>query len=477
MRIVNNLDADALVRYGRRLPVPFALSVISSDGRILDVTVFRVLRLLPSKRIVAVAEVEGENFLVKIFIGAHSRRYFQRELSGAKKISAAGVLTAALQWRGELKSASAHVLGFEFLEGAKDLLQTLRDSENNKVELLLVSKLVPVIATLHEKGVLQNDIHPGNFLFLSESVYTIDGGDVTRRNMRPLSTRKSLDNLALFLAQFQSLEENILSACLDKYCQIRGWPLDSNRFEHLTNLIQVKSDQRKRDYVRKSFRECSQFASEHTIKRFSVCQRVHDTPAMRNLLNRLDERIASGELLKDGKSATVALVNGPSGKLVIKRYNIKSLSHGFARAFQNTRGWVSWANANRLKFLGIRAVAPVALVEERIGPIRRRAYFITEYIEGADLMTLAENDDPSEEIEAIVKIIKDMFAAGISHGDLKASNFILASDGPVIIDLDSMKEHRSQFAKHRAEKRDIARFMKNWSAESRVWNRFADLLF
>ena len=170
------------------------------------------------------------------------------------------------------------------------------------------------------------------------------------------------------------------------------------------------------------------------------------------------------------------MVDGPSGRLVIKRYNIKNFSHGVARAFQNTRGWVSWANANRLNFLGIRTVAPVALVEDRFGPIRRKAYFITEYIEGADAMALAYNDDPSEEIGSIAKIIKDMSAAGISHGDLKASNFILGSDGPVIIDLDSMKEHRGQFAKHRAQKRDIARFMKNWASEPQVWNRFAELL-
>jgi tRNA A-37 threonylcarbamoyl transferase component Bud32 len=184
----------------------------------------------------------------------------------------------------------------------------------------------------------------------------------------------------------------------------------------------------------------------------------------------------SGKLLKAGNSATVALVDGPSGPLVVKRYNIKGPGHGISRAFRKSRAWISWANANRLHFLGISTVKPVALVEERFGPLRRRAYFVTEYIDGPDATVLPEKENPMAEMASIADILKELAAAGVSHGDLKASNFLLGSDGPVIIDLDSMKEHTNPVDRVRAEKKDIARFMRNWESIPQVKQRFTDLL-
>jgi serine/threonine-protein kinase RIO1 len=80
------------------------------------------------------------------------------------------------------------------------------------------------------------------------------------------------------------------------------------------------------------------------------------------------------------------------------------------------------------------------------------------------------------EIKSIVDIIKELADAGVSHGDLKASNFLLGRDGPVIIDLDSMKEHTNPIDRDRAEKKDIARFMRNWESIPLVKQRFSELL-
>ena len=129
-----------------------------------------------------------------------------------------------------------------------------------------------------------------------------------------------------------------------------------------------------------------------------------------------------------------------------------------------------------MKFLGINTVKPVAMVEERFGPLRGKAYFITEYIDGPDATVLPEIENPSAEMISIVEILKGLSAAGVSHGDLKASNFLLSSDGAVIIDLDSMKEHANQVDRDLARKKDIVRFMRNWESIPQVEQRFADLL-
>ena len=473
---MNNFNADSLIRAGRDLPVPFLLSLVRPGGEETDMTVQKILRLLPGKRIVAVAEVDGKQFLVKIFIGRHCSRYAKREASGARAIEDAGVLTASLEWEALKKSTRGHVLGFEYLSDAKDLLEVWEKSENDEQRRRLISKVIPALAALHEGGVVQNDIHPENFLFRSDLIYTIDGGDVTRHGRGPLGDRKSMDNIALFFAQFPARHDHFVSELLEQYRQLRAWPLDEGRLQRLVGLIDSKRSKRKKDYIEKAFRECTRFTCEHSFNRFSVCEREYDSPAMRELLSQIDKRIESGTLLKDGNSATVALIDGPLGPLVVKRYNIKDASHGISRVFRKSRAWISWANAYRLKFLGINTVKPVAMVEERFGPLRGKAYFITEYIDGPDATVLPEIENPSAEMISIVEILKGLSAAGVSHGDLKASNFLLGSDGAVIIDLDSMKEHSNQVDRDLAKKKDIVRFMRNWESIPQVEQRFADLL-
>ncbi|MGB1686764.1 MAG: hypothetical protein ACPHE0_09880, partial [Pseudomonadales bacterium] len=84
------------------MPEPFQLGVVRSDGGLVEVTIRKVLRLLPARRIVAVAEVDGLEVLVKIFVGRSAARYGRREVKGVTALKEAGVETPALLWQGEL---------------------------------------------------------------------------------------------------------------------------------------------------------------------------------------------------------------------------------------------------------------------------------------------------------------------------------------------------------------------------------------
>ena len=50
----------------------------------------------------------------------------------------------------------------------------------------------------------------------------------------------------------------------------------------------------------------------------------------------------------------------------------------------------------------------------------------------------------------------------ISHGDMKASNFLYWNNKIVVLDLDGMRRHRSQRVFKKAIKKDFDRFLKNW---------------
>ena len=51
----------------------------------------------------------------------------------------------------------------------------------------------------------------------------------------------------------------------------------------------------------------------------------------------------------------------------------------------------------------------------------------------------------------------------MSHGDLKASNFLISDSGKItLIDLDAMKQHRYKFTFEKAFFKDQVRFKANW---------------
>ena len=118
----------------------------------------------------------------------------------------------------------------------------------------------------------------------------------------------------------------------------------------------------------------------------------------------------------------------------------------------------------------------MALIEERIGPLRKRAYLITQYIAGDDSTALIDRKNNDKDVASIAQIINSMKVARVSHGDLKASNFLLTDGGAVIIDLDSMKEHSRTGSFEKAQRKDRERFLRNWSLVPGLEKKFAELL-
>jgi len=154
---------------------------------------------------------------------------------------------------------------------------------------------------------------------------------------------------------------------------------------------------------------------------------------------------------------------------VVKRYNIKGFAHRISRLFRATRAAVSWKNAHRLEMCGILTPKPVALVEERFGPLRGRAWYVSEYVQGDDALVLCDPAagglmDAQAAAGSVVALLKRMAHCRISHGDMKGNNFILSKQGAAVIDLDAMKQHVHKSGFQRAQRRDLHRFMRNWQA-------------
>jgi tRNA A-37 threonylcarbamoyl transferase component Bud32 len=182
------------------------------------------------------------------------------------------------------------------------------------------------------------------------------------------------------------------------------------------------------------------------------------------------------ELLKDGNSSTVVRLKIGAVDLVVKRYNIKNVYHGLKRAVTRTRASKSWENAHLLNFCGIKTAPPVAMVESRRGTAPRISYFISEYVEGVPCEDFFKSNRFSREereraAEQVAALLARLHGLQIRHGDLKASNIVIADRGPVLVDLDAMREYASAGSFHQAGVRDVRRFLQNWK-DDRELSRF-----
>ena len=198
-----------------------------------------------------------------------------------------------------------------------------------------------------------------------------------------------------------------------------------------------------------------------------VVRREFEDEAMLGFVADPDASISSSRLLKDGRSSTIGFIKVGNKGLMAKRYNIKDFAHSLRRCFRPTRASVSWVNAHRLRLIGIPTPMPIAFVEKRWGPFRSTSYFISEYIEGINAHEFFRSGqyqapDLSASIEHFISLFQSLADARVSHGDMKATNFILAENKIFVTDLDSMREHRFEWLFRRAFERDIKRFMKNW---------------
>lgn len=435
-----------------------------ADGGLLRIE--RVLRFLPGKRLVVDGHYREQRVLAKVFFAPAWRRHSRREASGVEALVEAGLPTPRLFGSSDLAGGAA-VLLFEFVEGAASLAecwQALRASPDDQAAWGLLTPVLFLLARMHRAGIWQADLHLGNFLQAGDCLLLIDG-DAIRVAAAPLTARLASRNLALLVAQLPITWGCSLERLLSLYLSQPGAPaLDRAVLER-----DVLSERAKRlhDYLAKTLRNCTDFRIDHDPRRFVVVVRT-EAERLRPLLNSPDEAMAQGELLKDGATCTVARVHLDGLDLVVKRYNVKNWRHALARGWRRSRAMHSWREAHRLGFFGLATPRPLALVEERLGVLRGRAYLITEYCAGPRLWeSLLPESLPTEaEAGAIRSVFQTLFELRITHGDLKAAN-LLWQDGRVsLIDLDATAQHRRLASFRKAWARDRQRLLRNWPAGS-----------
>ena len=433
------------------------------DGRSLRC--IQTVRLLPGRRRTCLAELDGQPVFAKIFLDQkRGKVHWQRELAGIRAFEQRGILTAELLFAGELAGTDWPLIVLARIIEPLSLKKVWDSAEYKRREALLKA-MIRLISSHHRAGIIQTDLHLDNFIISGSKIYSLDGAGV-RQSKSEIGRQGSLANLALLLAQFDPSLESGISEVYSLYLAERGWRSDSS--DKLLQLVQ-KARQRRWEEVRgKLFRECTAFVAQRGKGRLEIFSRQDDMPELRALLADPDPSFPGRQqALKNGNTCTVWANVVASQSLVIKRYNVKSFWHGLKLSTRRGRALTSWENAHRLQFYGIATPRPVAVLKQRQGLLRPVSYFMMEKVTGSGAERWFQDTkipvaDKRHMSGKIAILIKQMQEQRISHGDMKASNFLITDLGPMIIDLDAMRQHRSERSYRHAWRRDLNRFMRNW---------------
>lgn len=462
----SDTSARALAEAGSEIRTPFRLA-LSGD---VAVELRKILRVLPGRRIAGDGVWQGKRVLAKVFLGRDARRHGERERSGVESLNRAGLATPALLHAGSA-GEDGYVVVTEWLEGAGTLAEAWENpavgSPGSAAGLDALRGVLSLFGQLHAAGLAQNDPHIGNFLISGDKPFLIDGDGVGRLGQP--AGEAAVKNLALLLAQLSPAWDAWSMQVVDDWERESGFRADPGV---LGGAIRDARAWRLRRFLPKTLRNCTQFRVDRSWDRFRSA--VRSLPGdFLAALEDPDALVAKGRLLKDGRTCTVAACEVSGRTVVIKRYNVKGLGHAVSRAWRPSRAWHAWREGHRLSFLGIATPQPLVLIEERVGPMRGRAFLVTDYCDSVNIAKLLQPSlpPPPDVGAAICRLFAQLASYRLTHGDLKASNLLWAGGDLELIDLDALHAHRTEATFRRLWRKDRDRFLANWPEGSvlRSW--------
>lgn len=455
------------------LSVPFEIQLTDHD---VPLICDEIIRIVPGKRLVAHAMWGDKSVVAKLFyLPGHAIRHIERELDGIEELTEANIPTANLLWQGSAQKQNIQILIFEKIVNGCNLNE-LWENKGSIEELFPLMKAVTIeLATQHVLGIVQRDLHLKNFFVTRKKIYTLDAGSVVSF-MGILPREESINHLALFFAQLGVGTDELQNRLFKIYAKSRGWLLKKADFKLLQSATAKWNKKRWDRFKKKIQRNSSAFVYKKRWNELCVYDQQYMSEEFKKFLANPDTFFHNTQLLKDGRSSTVAKIRIDNQFFVLKRYNIKNFWHRLRRMFRPTRAARCWRLAQQFQLFGIPTAKPVAFIEKRFLGLRGKSYFLMEYIEGPHIGDYLTNPDNKEHFVAVAKrvlvLLNNLGKLSLSHGDLKMTNILISKERPFLIDLDGVVEHFIPFTARHGHRRAFKRFMRNWDQNQEVSRLF-----
>ena len=402
---------------------------------------------------------EGREILVKIYdVHVKQARDSAREWSMATILAESGLPVAPPLFMATHEDGRVAVASTFILDATT--VQSIIANERCEVSVECLTQLFRCLAAQHNANTYQKDNHLGNYLWHKGDIIMLDAATCIRQS-KPLSAATRIQNLAQLIAALPLSLQWAPKVALQAYEEACVQKIDPQTCHR---AIQQARRQRRRRYVKKTQRECTEF--EHRIigrKHWHACRDL-DAALTQQLINNPDAFFQARPLLKDGNTCTVVEIQQGTRSYILKRYNKKPFRYRVAHRLTKPRALRSWSHGHALRLFGIPTPRPMACLLVHHGQLLEKSYLLMEKIEGDSLHCYGF---PRNTLPAIAQeFAKRQDELGLlqcSHGDTKASNYIISPDGRLhLIDLDSLTFHRSTAVFLRRARKDQVRFLNNW---------------
>ncbi|MHC4212273.1 MAG: lipopolysaccharide kinase InaA family protein [Planctomycetota bacterium] len=440
-------------------PFTIVVNPISGADKPQQIQCLAQLRIIEGKRMVYDGLWGQKSVIAKVFTGPIKARYhFQKEWSGLQQLSRRGLSIPKPLFCGKTEKKQ-WVIVTENIGEATTAAELWDIFDTNQRQDLLVG-ISRELADHHKAGVLQKDLHLGNFLVQGKKVFALDPAQM-RFFEHEIEKNKSISQLALLTCFVP--DNDTIDIIAREYAEQRSCEFSESDTLLLKKKLSLWRKKGIRHAVKKTLRTSKRFqAFKIDAFRGVATKEFFEQADLKPNVSRLDELMRNGRILKDGNTCHVSRITLEGRDIVVKRYNHKGIVHSLRHTIKSSRARKCWLNAHRLIMLDIATPAPLAFVEQQKGPVIWKSYIITRFIEAAKLHDILNDDTSTKDqqqaaIEQMKNLLDKLSKHKIIHGDLKHSNILITPDGPILTDLDSMKVYSTRILFNAFHAKDVLR--------------------
>lgn len=437
------------------IPLPLIIHTGTADK--FDIECTKVVRYLPKRRLVCIGSYKGEDVIAKVFFGKRYKKRWQRELTGINLISDTRINTPSVLEQFLDKDEGFAVIVFQYISEAETLEERWTKSNDENIKQKVFSCATDLLATMHDAGVFQRDIHLSNFITKGGKVYLIDGEQVYKKTGKKQLVKACEQNLSMFFTQMYQYELPYIKQLFTSYLKTRRKKNWLPGYDQTMRQLECNRKWRVKKYVdNKVFRSCTEFETIVDKKMSVFIRRDIDSGDVRRFVDNPGLYIDKGEVIKNGTSTKVVKIRLNNCFFILKYYKNKGLTHSlFSCLKKYSRAASSWRHGHLLKFLGIPTADPVVCMDKKLWGMAGDSLIVTKHLDGLQLQKYLLNEQVNEQSkkQVVCKVklrIKQMHESMIAHGDLKLPNILISDEEPFFVDLDSMcKASREKIQKDR----------------------------
>ena len=465
MRYYYNFTGTRIPKRKRMAEFPFQLVINCTyprkrTERLLCVA---LLRAIPGRRKVYDALWDNKSVIAKVFSHKISaRRHLKREWHGLKRLASHGLSAPEPLFYGHTEDGQWVVVVQKITESSTILDIFLKTPDPTK-KLSLLVLICKDMAKQHTKGVLQKDLHLGNFLLGDDKLFALDVGQMQFLR-READRKRSISQLAMLAFYLPDSNTQSIRTLCEEYFKARGW-----RFGKADQIsFQKQLAVHNKRLLRRGLKKCMRTNKRHlrikTGRYISVFDKAFcQQTAPLGFIEKIDKLMDEGQILKKGNTCYVSRLTWNGKDVVVKRYNHKGFIHSLRHTIKRSRAHRGWLHGHRLGMLGIATPKPLAYIEQLKKKLLWKSYLVTEYVEGQKLHDFLRNSNITSEqrlmvTQQIKKLLDKMGKHRITHGDLKYTNILITDNGPVLTDLDGMKVHKWGWTYKISRAKDLQRF-------------------